>query len=97
MESSVGKGWTGGELIIICYYMLFEKGDEKNKGLINSLAEGIGRSYESILNKIEVIENIDVHNYHIYELESNIYLLMKGLGKKGCENMLQKAIENVIN
>lgn len=87
--------WSEDELTIVAYYVLFEKGETNDMGIINSLADGLNRSVKSILRKVYVMENFEKVNGG-YKLANKKFNELKKLGKIGSENVLQNSIKKVV-
>ena len=67
------KKWTKEEFFVLAHYVIYEKGKFNDPKIVESLAEGMGRSLASVEKKISILNNINNFSQGVHTLERKIY------------------------
>lgn len=96
ITSIIRRSWSREEFMVLCYYVLYEKQKYNDVNLVQTIADGMGRSYASVNKKISIINNIDSFNKNIHTLEREVYYDFVDNGEQYASQELDKAIEKII-
>jgi ABC-type transport system involved in multi-copper enzyme maturation permease subunit len=92
----VQKKWSIDEYIVIAFYVLYKKEGNNQKLILETIADGMCRTKESVRKKVSVFNNIETRGINKNLMERTIYDELKYIGEKEAGFLVDDAVASII-